>query len=90
MINLLNNLGLDWQTDLQENLIILTDSVAVGTQHFRVKLPNEGLEHRMVCFFFRFGEVIVDGVNEVDEEVVGVMLLVASELSKPTITGERL
>lgn len=44
----------------------------------------------MIGFLFRFGEVVVDGVEEVDEEVVSVVLLVAPELSKRGITGERL
>ena len=44
----------------------------------------------MVGFFLRFGEVIIDGVQEVDEEVVGIVLLIASELNKQIITGERL
>lgn len=44
----------------------------------------------MIGLLFWLCEVIVDGVQEVDQEVVGVVLLVASELSKPIITGERL
>lgn len=44
----------------------------------------------MIGLFFGFGEVIVDGVHEVNKEVVGIVLLIAFELSRPKITGERL
>lgn len=90
MVNLLDDLSLDWQTDLQKDFIVLTDSIAVRTQYFRVKLSNKWLQYGMIGFFFRLGEMIIDGVQEVDQEVVGIVLLIASELSKLKITGERL
>lgn len=80
----------DGETDLQENLIILADSLAIRTKNFGVKLSNEGLKYATVCFVVLFFKVVIEGVDEIEQKVVGIMLLVAFKLNYSNITGVRL
>jgi hypothetical protein len=80
----------DGETDLQENLIILADSLAIRTKNFGIKLSNEGLKYAIVCFVVLFFEVVVEGVDEIEQKVVGIMLFVAFKLNYSNITGVRL
>lgn len=75
------SLAFDWETDLQEDLSIFADGLAVRTDHLRVKLSNKRLEDFMVFFSFWFFEEVVEEVEEVDQEIVGIVLLVSFELS---------
>lgn len=46
-----------------------------------MELSNKRLEDFMVFFSFWFFEEVVEEVEEVDQEIVGIVLLVSFELS---------
>lgn len=48
---------------------------------FRVELSYEGLNNAVVGFFALFGEEIIETVEKIDEEIIGVVLLVPSKRS---------
>lgn len=57
---------------------------------FGVEFPDQGLKDAVEGFIRVFAQVIVDSVDEVDQKVIGVVLLVPFELDSNKITGVRL
>ncbi len=84
------NSGFDGQADLQEDFVVLADSFAIWTEDFRVELSNQGLEDGIVGLIFGLFEMVIEDIDEVEEEVVGVMLFISFELNSCGITGVRL
>ena len=72
---------------MHEDFVILTLDVAVWADYLGVELSNEGLYYFMVGFLALFREEVVETVDKVDQEIIGVVLLVASKLNHTKDTG---
>ena len=72
---------------MHENFIVLTLDIAMRADDFGVELSYEGLNNAVVGFFTLFGEEIIETVEKIDEEIIGVVLLVPSKLNNIKFTG---
>lgn len=83
------DLAFNWQADLQEDLSIFVDGLAMRTDNLRVELSNKGLEDFMVFFSLRFFQEVIEEVEEIDQEIISIVLLVSFKLSSAISTEGR-
>jgi hypothetical protein len=53
-----------------------------------MKLTDKRLKNLMIGFISLFFKIIIDRIEEIDQEIIGILLFIASKLSKQNITGE--
>ena len=80
-VHLNRNFAFYWQADLQEDLSIFADGLAMRTDDLRVELSNKRLEDFMVFFSLRLFEEVIEEVEEIDQKIISIMLLVSFKLS---------